>query len=333
MKAVITMPFREQTRLFLPTLAVSVLLLCLGGLAAWYLHQSQRMGLALLLFGVSGASAGLLAGFVVARAVQRRLLESQRAMTRSEQLATLGRVAAALAHELRNPLTSMRIIAQSALTSDDQVSLDLTDFSILEQEIERLDVSIQTFLDYARPPRPEKRSCIVQSLVRQTVSRVERRAAQTGVEIRDELPADPIEIEADPGQMKQVILNLLINALDASPSGGAVTLRCRLASLENGQATDSNLSHGRELVEIEIADGGVGLPADLGNRIFEAFVSTKETGTGLGLAICKRIIEDHGGAIDARNAPDAGAVITVRLLKFQPKAVPETPATGTTIGH
>lgn len=324
------MPCKEQTRLFLPTLAASVLLLCLGGLAAWYLYQSQRMGLALLLFGVSGAVAGLLAGFGVARAVQRRLLESQRATTRSEQLATLGRVAAALAHELRNPLTSMRIIVQSASTNDNQVSLDVMDFSILEQEIERLDVSIQTFLDYARPPRPEKRPCIVQSLVRQTVSLVERRAAQMGVEIRSDLPADPIEIEADPGLMKQVILNLLINALDASPSGGAVTLRSRVASLENRQATDSNLSHGRELVEIEIADGGGGLPADLGNRIFEAFVSTKETGTGLGLAICKRIIEDHGGTIDARNTPDAGAVITVRLPNVQQQPVPSI---GTTIGH
>lgn len=322
------MPFKEQTRLFLPPLAGSALLFCLGGLAAWYLHQSQRMGLAFLLFGVSGAAAGLLAGFVVARAVQRRLLESQRAMTRSEQLATLGRVAAALAHELRNPLTSMRIIVQSASTDDNQVSLDVTDFSILEQEIERLDVSIQTFLDYARPPRPEKRPCIVQTLIRQTVSLVERRAAQTGIEIRADLPGDPIEIEADPGLMKQVILNLLINALDASPSGGAVTLRSRVTSLGNGQATDSIPSHG--LVEIEIADAGVGLPADLGNRIFEAFVSTKETGTGLGLAICKRIIEDHGGTIDARNAPDAGAVVTVRLPKVQQKPVSST---GTTISH
>jgi signal transduction histidine kinase len=322
------MPLQIQTHFFRRALAVCVLLVCLTALAAWYLHHSPRVfsGVALLLFGVGGALAGLLAGTIFAYFVQRRLLDIQRALTRVEQLATLGRVAAALAHELRNPLTSMRIITQSATTSDNQVSLDTRDFSILVQEIERLDSSIQTFLDYARPPHPEKRPCIVQSLVRQTAALVERRAAQTGVEIHYDLPPEPLEFEADPGQMKQVLLNLLINALDASPGGGVVTVRSRVASLGNGSMTSAERSQFRELVEIEIADTGSGLPDSLGDRIFDAFVSTKETGTGLGLAICRRIIEEHDGEINAENAPGGGAVFTVRLPKT-PRALTRQPST------
>ena len=183
----------------------------------------------------------------------------------------------------------------------------------MEEEIDRLDSSIQTFLDYARPPQPEKRPCIAQSLVRQSVSLVQRRAAQTGVEIREESPDEPIEMEADPWQIRQVLLNILINALDASPNGGTVLLRSRVTPLANGHRLDPKLRDGRQMLEIEITDAGVGLPEDLGARIFDAFVSTKETGTGLGLAICKRIIEDHGGEIDAHNSSEGGAVVTVRL--------------------
>ena len=294
---------------------------------------SNRMGLFLILFGISGALAGVLAGFAVARAAQRRLLETQRAMARSEQLAALGRIAAALAHELRNPLTSLRIIAQSATTNNSHVSLDREEFEILEQEIERLDDSINTFLDYARPPRPEKRSCILQSLLRQTYLLVERRAAQTGVEFHTELPPEPIEFDADPAQIKQVLLNILINALEASPTGGVVTVRGKVVSAANVAEANRHVSRGDNLLEIEIADSGSGLPEGLGKQIFDAFISTKETGTGLGLAICKRIIEEHGGEIDAHNAPEGGAVFALYLPIAQRSPGAVTPAKGALAGH
>ena len=296
-------------------------------------HLSNRMGVTLVLLGISGAWAGLFAGLAVARGVQQRLLDNQRSIAHSEQLATLGRVAAALAHELRNPLTSMRLIAQSAATHEGRVSLDAKEFLILEQEIERLDSSIQTFLDYARPPRPEKRTCIVQSLVRQTVDLVQRRAAQIGVTIRNEMPLEPIEVDADPGQIKQVLLNILINALDASPHGGTITLQCSSSDMHVGHRTQSKLSQIGEYVEIDIIDTGSGLPPDLSSHIFDAFVSTKETGTGLGLAICKRIIEDHGGELEAQDAQDAGAIFTVRLPRVQQDTIRQVSAARPTQDH
>ncbi len=318
------MPLKEQTRLALPTMALGLLLLLLSGAAAWALHSllrnqvlADRLGLALLVLGMGGAVAGMLSGIAVARRTHRRLLDSERAAARGQQLATLGRVAAALAHELRNPLTSMRIVTQSAVNSDGHVTIDAEDFAILAQEIERLDNAIQTFLDYARPPRPEIRPCIVQTLVRQTMSLIERRAAQIGVELREDISSEPIEIAADPGQIKQVILNILLNALDASPDGGTVTVRSRIASLCHGPAPGGLSSRCPRMVQIEIADAGVGLPAELGERVFEAFVSTKETGTGLGLAICRRIVDDHGGELTARNAPGGGAVFTIHLPQIQ----------------
>ncbi len=264
---------------------------------------ADRMSRLLLLLGCSGAVAGLMAGFTVARRVQSRFNDNQRAMAHSEQLATLGRVAAALAHELRNPLTSMRIIVQAASGHDGEVTMDAKELSILENEIERLDDSIQTFLDYARPPHPDKRRCVLQTLVDQTTVLVQRRAAIVDVELRNELPRDPIEINVDAGQIKQVILNIMFNALEACPDGGVVTVRQRNDLESEGD------------VEFEIADTGRGLPQSLGDRIFDAFVSTKDTGTGLGLAICKRMIEDHNGTLTANDAVPVGTVFTIRLPK------------------
>ncbi|MEZ6145309.1 MAG: ATP-binding protein [Planctomycetaceae bacterium] len=276
------------------------------------LALTNRIGWTLLFLAIGGAGTGLLAGYLVSRGVERRFAEQERAMARSEQLATLGRLAAAVAHELRNPLTSLRIIAQAATSTGDRVMMDNSDFEILEQELTRLEDSIQTFLDYARPPRLEKSSCVLQSLLRQTVSLIERRASVIDVRICDNLPLLPILVNGDPNQLKQVFLNLMLNALDACPIGGRVTLA---ADIDPGnESTGSGSQDESQSVLLTFTDTGAGLPPQLGPRIFEAFVSTKETGTGLGLAICKRIVNEHGGTIEARNSPDGcGAVFSIRL--------------------
>jgi signal transduction histidine kinase len=155
------------------------------------------------------------------------------------------------------------------------------------------------FLDFARPPRIEKRTFETREILTQIVQLLEARAERQGVRIERRFPDEPLLIQADIGQVRQVVLNLLLNALDAVPQGGTIWLELR--------KDDENW------LSLSVADSGSGLPAELGAQIFEPFVSTKETGLGLGLSICKRIVEAHEGEIQAANRPEGGAVFTVRL--------------------
>jgi len=311
-------------------------------------QMADRMVLGLLALGVCGPVSGLLAGFGIARRVSRsigrlsvpvrdaagklneivgpitisarwsleeleavlhriaeqigavveRLQQSQREVLRAEQLAAVGQMAAGMAHELRNPLMSMKVLVQSAAERIPSAALDRHDLAVLDEEITRLERLVQTLLDFARPPQLEKRALDARGLLEQTGALVSGRAEQQGVRIECEVPPEPVVIQADVGQLRQVLLNLLLNALDALPKGGTVWLQ---------------MADAAAWLTLRVADTGPGLPAGLAHRIFEPFVSTKETGIGLGLSICKRIIEAHGGEIVASDRPEGGAVFTVRL--------------------
>jgi signal transduction histidine kinase len=240
-----------------------------------------------------------------------RLRRSEREVLRSEQLAALGQMAAGMAHELRNPLTSMKFLLQAALAgecpsvpTEDGHSDGLPvpclagrDLRVVEEEVNRLERLIQSFLDFAGPPRLEKRVVDVRPLVEQTVGLVAGRAARDGIQIGFAPPAEPVKAAVDPQYFRQVLLNLMLNSLDAV--AGAVGVE-----VKNGP--DGWLT-------LRVTDDGPGLPADLGDRIFSPFVTTKETGLGLGLSICKRIAEAHGGSIAGENRPGGGAVFTLRL--------------------
>jgi len=329
---------------------------------------ADHMGVTLLLLGMCGAVAGLLAGFGIARGVQRSMVqlavpirdatgklekvvgpitvfsdpsfpgletalqqlsgkvgamveqvhESHRAAARAEQLAAVGQLAAGLAHELRNPLTSMKVLVQGASEQDGSTGLRGRDLAVVEEEIDRLNRTIQVFLDYARPPQPEKSRFQLCDVVQQTVSLLSARAGQLGIRIQTQLPAANLAMEADKGQVRQVLLNLLINALEASPRGGTVSVCMDYEPQTAPGALTTEAAPAARCVRLEVADKGSGLPGELGARIFEPFVSTKETGTGLGLAICKRIVEEHGGCIAATNRPAGGALFTVRLPTDNP---------------
>jgi two-component system sensor histidine kinase HydH len=228
-----------------------------------------------------------------------RLQEAEREVLRREQLAAVGQLAAGVAHELRNPLTAIKVLVQAAARRPGEPVLEGRNLTVLREEIDRLEGTIQALLDFARPPRPEKRPVAADAVVRDTLGLVAARAEQQGVRLAPDLPSGPAWFDADPAQLRQLVLNLVLNALDATPAGGTVEVRLR---------TDEP-----GWLVLEVADTGPGLPAGLGERIFEPFVSTKETGTGLGLSICRRVAESHGGTIVGANRPDGGAVFTVRL--------------------
>jgi two-component system sensor histidine kinase HydH len=239
--------------------------------------------------------------------VVKRLEESQRAAWRSEQLAALGRLAAGLAHEIRNPLASMRVLIQAAAEQGASGVLEGQDLEVLAEEILRLDRSFQAFIDYAQFPRPNKHPLQLRKVLEQTIRLVSSRAATQGIRIECELPQEPVPIEADADQMRQVFLNLLLNGMDAAPSDGVIHVRM------HAEAAPGRKDVGSRQLVIQVSDSGAGLDPQVKDRIFEPFVTTKQAGTGLGLSICRRIVEEHGGQIDAQNQPEGGAVFTVRL--------------------
>jgi signal transduction histidine kinase len=241
-------------------------------------------------------------------AVIDRLQQSERDTRRAEHLAAVGQIAAGIAHELRNPLMPMKILVQAAAERGPAPGLDERDLAVLEYEITRLERFIQLFLDFARPPQVEKRAFNVGEMLSRLVSLLAARAEQQGVRLEYRQPEQPVLIRADVGQIRQVVINLLLNALDATGQGG--TILVEMAASGNPSQEDGRQDR---WLTLRVSDTGWGLPAGLGQRIFEPFVSTKETGLGLGLSICKRIVEEHEGMIHAANRPEGGAVFTIRL--------------------
>jgi signal transduction histidine kinase len=273
----------------------------------------------LWILGVCGAGTGLAAGFWSGRRFMERLERSERAALHAEQLAALGHLAAGMAHELHNPLTTIKMLVQAALTESDfgaregmdplpEPILVGRDLTIVDEEVTRLERLVRSFLDFARPPVPEPRVVEVCSLVEQTLGLVAGRASATEVTIAFERPAGAVLMAVDPGQFRQVVLNLVLNALDAVKAGGRIEVS--LGQDKEGQLT------------LRVADNGCGLPAELGPRIFEPFITSKETGLGLGLSICKRIAEAHGGMIVGKNRSEGGAEFAVRFPSAGAKAAP-----------
>ena len=243
---------------------------------------------------------------------------------RHDQLAAVGQLAAGLAHELRNPLMSVKLIVQTAAERDGH-ELKQTDLTVIEDEITRLEALLQSFLDFARPPTPRRHDVDVGQLIKRTVHVVRPRAIQQQVRLHFK-EGDQILIAADESQLRQLLLNLLLNALDALPTGGNVWLdvhtedhsSCHGAT-EAAMGTEPIYASRKEQpaagphLVICISDDGPGFSDDLKEQAFEPFISTKDTGIGLGLSICSQIVESHGGRIIGGNRPEGGAQVTTIL--------------------
>jgi two-component system, NtrC family, sensor histidine kinase HydH len=248
-----------------------------------------------------------------------RLQRSETEVLRNEQLAAVGQLAAGIAHEFRNPLMPIKMLVQAALERGDARGLSGRQLEVVEEEIERLERSIDVFLEFARPVSPEKCEFDVVGVIDQALELVTARAAKQAVGFRRRLPEAPVPVVADIGQIRQVLLNLLLNALDAMPEGGEASVAVRRLASDEAP----NLVPFVPWCEIRIGDSGPGLSEKVLANAFEPFVTTKETGTGLGLSICRRIISAHGGEISARNLPHGGAEFRVRLPCISVAAVPE----------
>jgi signal transduction histidine kinase len=229
------------------------------------------------------------------------LQQREREVLRAEQLAAVGQVAAGVAHELRNPLTSVKMLVQTGLEGTAPSGLPPDDLRIIEHEVRRMEACIQTFLDFARPPVSERRRTDLLAVARRSLTLIEGRARRQQVTTISLVPPTSVEVLIDAEQIHQVLLNLLLNALDALPHGGEIRVQVTPASPETPQVT------------VCVRDNGPGIVPRIRERLFEPFVSGKETGLGLGLSICKRLVEAHGGTIHGENASEGGAVFTFTL--------------------
>lgn len=237
------------------------------------------------------------------QALVERLQTQQREITRSEQLAVVGHLASSLAHEIRNPLTAMKWLIDGALQSYPREELRLDDLKVLQGEIARMGRTVQSMLDFVRPARPQRCVVDLRETVHQALELVRARKRQLGVTCALDLPSTPALAQVDPSQMKSVLVNLLLNALDAMPRGGAMTVRL-------SRPTPGEL-------ELVVADTGAGIAPEVLERLFHPFMTTKATGTGLGLSVSKRFVEEHGGRLTADNQPGGGACFRVLLPAVQ----------------
>jgi len=230
-----------------------------------------------------------------------RRAEMEEALRRSELTSALGSLVGSVAHEVRNPLFG--ISAMLDAYAEEMSHPDLAEFSAgLRQQVTRLTQLMRELLEFGRPVPIVLTPADLQPVIAEAVAGRTNAARDAGVTLHTALP-DPLpEIEMDRGRMRQVLENLIDNAVQHAPAVRNVTI----AAVEGVQG-------GRRWVECRVEDDGEGFqPRDL-TRVFEPFFTRRERGTGLGLSIVQRIVEEHGGRVEAGNRPEGGAVITVRL--------------------
>lgn len=231
-------------------------------------------------------------------------------MERADRLASVGEMAAGIAHEIKNPLTG--IAAAITIIKDDFSSSDAR-IEILNEvleQVKRLDKTVNDLLFFGKPAQPELTYTNINGILKKTLMFASQHRGGKNIEKRLELQADLPPVYVDPKQIQQVFLNLILNAMQAMQDYGVLTVGTSLEDLD-----------GRQWVRVKIADTGPGIPAQILEKIFTPFFTTKAQGTGLGLAICHKLISQQGGKISVSSEDGKGTVFTVELPA---SAVPET---------
>lgn len=246
-----------------------------------------------------GAPAGVM--LLIQDLSQVKSLEEE--LRRSERMAALGKMAAGVAHELRNPLSSIKGLAILLKSRFQEKSTDQETADILVQEVERLNRSISELLDYTRPQKLIKEDVHPEEIVRKAVSLIRMDAESMGVKIEIRVEGDVPVVQADQDKLNQVFLNLFLNSIQAMEHGGSLDIQ---VASEGGNVT------------FTVKDSGCGVNKEDLPRVFDPYFTTKPQGTGLGLAMSVKIIEEHGGTITFQSEPDKGATVVVILPASRP---------------
>ena len=246
-------------------------------------------------FLLVGLCMGLLSE--AARRQREALEQRQEQLMRSDRLATVGELAAGLAHELRNPLAgiagALRVLESQMRVHDERLAI-LAD---VQSQITRMDKTLTDLLRHARPAEPERRPVDVSLLLEQSLRFMPRGNIEIAQYFDPLVPA----LHVDPDLLHQAFLNVVVNARQAMPHGGRLGVRTRFRATTH------------PVVEVIISDTGIGIAPEQLTQIFQPFFTTKPQGTGLGLAIAARVIEQHGGRIAVESTPAVGTTFTITL--------------------
>jgi len=248
-----------------------------------------------------------------------RVRQLEERLLRSDRLAAVGELAAGLAHEIKNPLTSLLTFSRRLTRAFEDAEFRRKFQTVVPRELERINGIVEGLLELARPARLTFKPVRVATLLERTIELYGTRIEGQRIQVQRHYTRDLPTIWADQEALYQALVNLVTNALDAMPSGGALVLRAGWGEVDN---LAPGRAGGRRRIAIEIEDSGVGIPAAVVDRVFNPFFSTKDTGTGLGLALAHKIIDDHGGSIDVRSTPGVGTTFRL-LLPLMPDAPPE----------
>jgi signal transduction histidine kinase len=227
-----------------------------------------------------------------------RVFQSEESLRKNQTLTTLGLLAAEIAHEIRNPLTVIKLLHGTLGTDFAPDDPRRRDLQVITEKIEQLEAIVARVLSFARTPAALHSRWGLAAVLEDTLHLLRAKLAQSGVQLRYTPSAAPVVVEANKGQLQQVFLNLALNAIQAMPHGGALTVRLAAAG---GQ------------VHVDFTDTGTGIPEAIRPRIFESFLSGRAGGTGLGLAIAQRIVKDHHGELVLVSSGDSGTTMRVTL--------------------
>jgi signal transduction histidine kinase len=251
-----------------------------------------------ILDSLPGGPAG--AGGILVRV---RDPEAQRKLNRelqtADRLSAISRITSGVAHEVKNPLNAILLhveVARSKLSrGDTEVGEQM---EIISREILRLDRVVRTFLDFTRPVELQLDNVPMQELVREIVELAQPQAAAANISVSVRQEAEGVEVRVDRDLLKQAVLNVVVNAMQAMPEGGELTFEA---------------SATKDTAELRISDTGAGIPAELRDKIFRLYFSTKKEGSGIGLAMTFRIVQIHDGTIDFTSEPGKGTTFVIRL--------------------
>ncbi len=230
------------------------------------------------------------------------LTRSREHLEQAEKMALVGKLAAGVAHTIRNPFTSIKMRLFSLGRSLQLSENDKEDFDVISEEITRIDNIVQNFLEFARPPKLKMQACRVQDIIDSALQLLKYRLQSHNVQVHIQATKELPLVWADPEQLKEALINLIINAYESMSNGGWIQISLKTRGTGSG----------RQLV-IWVQDNGEGIASSIQSRVMQPFFTTKEEGTGLGLSIVSRIVEEHGGAMQFVSRPGQGTTFEIAL--------------------
>ncbi len=253
-------------------------------------------------------------GYIISFSDMTELTYIRKEMERMNRLATVAEIASAVAHEVRNPLAGIKIMAQSIQEHPDNVEELMECSSRISKQVDRLNQLLTDFFTYARPVTPRRIPTTIESILADIKPLLTNKLLKKNISLSENFPATPYHIKVDPNQLQQVFLNLFLNSIDAIGENGEIVIEIGPSDttlLKRFRQKHPTVLEGNKYIQVLFADNGKGIPSDEIENIFEPFFTTKKNGVGLGLSIVYRILTENKAAILVESKKGKGTAFTM----------------------